>query len=380
MQQLPALGVRFGRFPSAIFCILLLASLAAPATIHLLGRSTDTTFIDNRPAKVFPALPISLAEFHQFPDNVTKFVDDRFGLRAELVKLNIRLNHRLGVSKVPNLFVGKDGWIFLKEDSAGFGVYRGLNRFSADELDRWINIMELFQRWLALHGSQFVVVMAPNQQTIYPDYMPGYITRVMPETRLDQIVRRLRERNSPLVLVDPRAELWDARRSALLYHRYENHWNPLGAFLTYQATMRAAAKLDPDIRGLKLEDFDIRMVQQRWPIPPFSEWAPNLGLKTGSNIVGVDPIATINGMKITKVRTRLDQAPSVLLFGDFLVTLDCSTTSKRVRRGQCTCIPLTYRFQPISFGSTNRGWSSTRSWSDPLPTIFQNTQRSKANC
>jgi len=84
--------------------------------------------------------------------------------------------------------------------------YRGIKPLTAAELDIWVDRMERQQREIEAQGSAFVAFVAPDQQTIYSDYMPAWATRVGP-TRLDQIMRRLAERGSQLRLVDPRAAM-----------------------------------------------------------------------------------------------------------------------------------------------------------------------------
>ena len=46
------------------------------------------------------------------------------------------------------MFMGKEGWFFLKTDSDVLDQVRGLNRFTTDdELDEWIDLMEGQRRW-----------------------------------------------------------------------------------------------------------------------------------------------------------------------------------------------------------------------------------------
>src|SRR5262245_17126005 len=99
-QQLPALGLSLGRLPSALLIVAVLSTLFAPALIQLTGRQTDPSFLDNRPPARAPALPASLSlnALGQFRTELINFVDDNFGLRAEMVKLNIRVRSAIGVS------------------------------------------------------------------------------------------------------------------------------------------------------------------------------------------------------------------------------------------------------------------------------------------
>lgn len=306
MQQLPAPGLRFGRLQSLLLSIPVLCALAAPAIIHMSGWATDPSFLDNRPPAPFPS------SFTNFRERLTRFIDDGFGLRAELIKLNVLLYAELGVSKIPNMIVGRHGQFFLKHEKVDFDQFRGLDVFSPAELDRWIDVMERYQRWLQARDIAFVVVAVPSAETIYPELMPFYVNRVGPETRLDQILRRLRERGSTLSFPDLRPDLWRARAQGRLYNKYESHWNNLAGFLGYQAIMR----LLPSVHPLTFEDFILVSVPRGWLIPPRTEMVPALFLKNANPVIDTEPIAVVNNVPIVQTKTTISDGKTVLLYGD----------------------------------------------------------------
>src|SRR5690349_20737219 len=126
-QQLPALGLSPGWLSGALLTVAVLATLFAPALIQLTSRQTDPSFLDNRPPARMPAWPssLSLGDWRRFHSGLTDFIDDNFGLRAEMVELNVRLRGAIGVSAIPSLLVGKDGWFFLKTDADVLDQARG---------------------------------------------------------------------------------------------------------------------------------------------------------------------------------------------------------------------------------------------------------------
>jgi hypothetical protein len=300
-QQLPPLGVRFGKAASMALCILGAVSLAAPALVHLSGNNTDTSKLDNRRPAPFPALPTG-ADVENFDrlwllrKRLVYYMDNAFGLRAELVTLNARIKMLMGLSAVDTMVAGRDGWHFLKVHEDILDQYRGIKPLTAAETDAWIDTMERRQREVEAHGSAFIVFIAPDQQTVYPDYMPAWATRVGP-TRLDQIIQRLKERGSQLKLVEPRAAMQTARSRGLkIYSAYESHWTPLGAFIGYDAIMQKAEASLTDIRILRVSDFDVGTQTVRWVMPPVVETLPTLTVKQG--------------------RSPKDGALSVLIVGD----------------------------------------------------------------
>jgi len=294
------LGVWFGKAPSMALCILAAISLTAPALVHLSGNNTDTSRLDNRRSAPFPALPtgVDVENFDRLwllRKRLAYYMDNVFGLRAELVTLNARIKMLMGLPAVDTMVAGRDGWHFLKIHEDILDQYRGIKPLTAAGLDAWIDTMERRQREVEAQGAAFIVLIAPDQQTIYPDYMPAWATRVGP-TRLDQIVQRLKERGSQLKLVDPRAAMQAARSGLKLYSAYESHWTSLGAFIGYSMVMQQAARSLSNIRILRESDFDIGAVTATWAMPPVTETLPTLTLK--------------------QVQSPKDGAPNVLIVGD----------------------------------------------------------------
>jgi hypothetical protein len=299
-QQLPPLGVRFGKAPSIALCILGAIALIAPAIVHLSGNNTDTSQLDNRRPAPFPALPtgVDVENFDRLwllRKRLVYYMDNVFGLRAELVILNARVKMLIGLPAVDTMVAGRDGWHFLKIHEDILDQYRGIKPLTAAELDVWIDTMERRQREVEAQGSVFIVFIAPDQQTVYPDYMPAWATRVGP-TRLDQVVRRLKERSSQLKLVDPRTAMQAARNGGVkLYSAYESHWTSLGAFIGYSAIMQQAAGSLSNIRVLQGSDFSVGAGTVRWTMPPVAETLPTLTVK--------------------QLQSK-DGAPTVLIVGD----------------------------------------------------------------
>jgi len=315
-QQLPPSGVWLNRVVSFLLTGLVLGTLCAPALVHLSGNATDPTFIDNRRPAPLPDPPTTIDRLDKFRDKFIKYIDDNFGLRAELVRLNVLVNSWIGVSSVPGLLIGKDSWFFLKTDFASLDQFRGLNRFTDRELDAWIDAADGYRRWLEAQGIAFMVVVAPNQQTVYPEHMPDYATRVWPETRLDQLSRRLRERQSPVTWIDLRASLWAARGRGRLYNKYEGHWNALGAFVGYSAMMQPIGKMFPGASTLTIDDFTIGSTKSRWNIPPLMETFPILSQKRPSHVTATELVATVNNQPVNKVTTDIAGGPDVMVYGD----------------------------------------------------------------
>lgn len=166
---------------------------------------------------------------------------DRVGGRATLLRLyNRSLLRVLGVSPAHDVLLGRDGWLyFLGEDATAFDrYYRGTPEVSAAELGRVLAELRRRDRWLASMRIPFIVTIAPDKATIYPEHLPRWATPSRRPTPLARLVDAIRADGS-LSFVDLRGPLMSAKAHAQVYYRTDSHWNLLGAAVAYREIMRS---------------------------------------------------------------------------------------------------------------------------------------------
>src|ERR1700730_9306912 len=184
------------RLVIAAFCVMLLL----PFVTQVIGLSTDSN-TENRNLAPFPKID-SVREIKFLSKLSENYVNDRFGLRDELVHLNSLIRFSLGLSSTKNVVIGKDGWLFYTADKL-MEQHTGADIFNPVDLENWVRQMEADRDWLARRGIAFYIVIAPDKNTIYPEKLPDYPRGAI--TRLDQLATRLR--SSDLEFVDPREEI-----------------------------------------------------------------------------------------------------------------------------------------------------------------------------
>jgi len=202
---------------------------------------------ENRRLAAIPLLPRTFKDAGRYTDRWLSFYRDHFGLRNTLIHaVAVSRFHGLGADTDGNVIIGKDGWLFFRPDGDhDLIAFRGLNPLSDDELTAWQNLLEKRNAWLASKGIPFLVVIPPDKQTIYPEYLPPEYQRLRPQSRLDQLVERLRQTHSPVRFIDLRAALLAAKPSGILYHKTDTHWNDSGAFVGYSVIIQAVRELLP---------------------------------------------------------------------------------------------------------------------------------------
>lgn len=151
--------------------------------------------------------------------------------------------------------VGKDGWFFFARDNV-IDDYRATQPLTSLELQQIAeNIIQTRDR-LAEQGIEFLMLVAPNKATIYGEYMPDIYNVVGSQTRLDQVQQYLRAQTD-IEIVDPRQDLLAAKPDSRLYEKTGTHWNDYGAFIAYQALMRAMQSRDVAVTLPSLNDYTV---------------------------------------------------------------------------------------------------------------------------
>ncbi|WEK54163.1 MAG: hypothetical protein P0Y55_16635 [Candidatus Cohnella colombiensis] len=211
---------------------------------------------ENRILVTNPFLHLNDMSFRGFTGQFESFINDHFAFRDRLIRWNNDIKVKwLGMSSVDKVIIGKSGWLFYNGDGS-IEDYQGLETFSDEQLQSIRDNLEERKQWLAAQGIEFYVAVAPNKNTIYPEYLPGYIRKGQNITRLDQLLAYLRS-NSDIEVIDLRPTLLEHKSDGQLYRKNDTHWNELGAFYGYEKIIAEVRQDLPGIEPLSIHDFKV---------------------------------------------------------------------------------------------------------------------------
>jgi SGNH hydrolase-like domain, acetyltransferase AlgX len=191
----------------------------------------------------------NLDSLETFSKRYENYTDDNFSFRNFLVKINTMVSSKVyDVSAVPDVLIGKNGWLYYVAKSQGSSLedYMGLIRVDSVNLKWMLSSMERTNLQLTKMGIEFVFVVVPDKQTIYPEFLPSNVheNRRYP-TRLIQIMNYL-GKHSSMQIIDLGAPLKNRKNVARFpfYKKTDSHWNHYGAFSAYQEIMKSM-KIEP---------------------------------------------------------------------------------------------------------------------------------------
>jgi hypothetical protein len=157
---------------------------------------------------------------------------------------------------------GKAGWLYMGKTVVRHGTleyFRNIRPFTMEELEEWKKLLAHRYQWLEARGIRYLFVIAPNKNTIYPEYMPANIRKVHPYSRMDQLVDYLKKHSS-VHLADLRPALLEAKKHRPVYSRTDTHWNDYGAYIAYREIMMHISRYFKQARPMPLSRFKIKIV------------------------------------------------------------------------------------------------------------------------
>jgi alginate O-acetyltransferase complex protein AlgJ len=133
--------------------------------------------------------------------------------------------------------IGKERWL-IYTDEGSIDDYQHINAFSEADLMRLQEDLDTLNETLRQKGIKFLVVIPPNKNTIYPEYVPEEIPVANAPSRYDQLTKYMRQHGKTQIL-DLRPALLEARKTRVVYFSKDTHWNDYGAVVAYQQIILA---------------------------------------------------------------------------------------------------------------------------------------------
>lgn len=239
----------------AYICILTVLIILPMVFYAVFGKYLDTKNWENRALADLPQL--TSKNIREYPGQFEAFFNDRLPFKYQLIFLNSWINYYVfHTTNSKSVIVGKDGWLFYKGsqvmDEDPVGDYRGTNLFTEEELQTIATNMQHAKDVLAAEGREFVILIAPNKERMYEEYMPEGYGDPASYNRLVQVTAYLAEHTDVKVVnaYDTLRAYKEAHPEDLLYYTYDTHWNNVGSYLGARELSDALGWELPDLNDV----------------------------------------------------------------------------------------------------------------------------------
>ena len=230
-----------------VILILFLFFLIMPNIIYrIFYKNFDHANYENRTLASKPILV--LTNINEYPKKYEEYFNDYLPFRNELVKLK-NLNDIFIFKNVFNsiVFLGKEKWLFHK--------WNNTYSFNEEQLETAKNNLIHFRDELKKNNIDFILLICPDKQLIYPEYVPNYIKGKLPNNGTEIFVEYIKD-NTDIKVVYPKEEFLKYKDKYQLYYKYDAHWNTLGAYIGYTELTRILNIDNKSIESFKILEFD----------------------------------------------------------------------------------------------------------------------------
>jgi hypothetical protein len=173
---------------------------------------------------------------------------------------------------VEAVLLGKQGWMFLDD----LTEYRGLSIAQPEAIEGWKEGYLQRQHWVEQRGPHFLLVIAPQKGTVYPENLPDYAHPLANRTRRNQYLSSTHR----LHILDLTSSMIEAKQAGSLYYKYDTHWNFLGAYFGARAIVNYLHSHFENVPAFNDQQFALTDIDNQTQTFGDEGWY-NLGVRIG---------------------------------------------------------------------------------------------------
>lgn len=191
-------------------------------------------------------------DYREFPGLFENYYNLNVPFRSQLITLNSLADVVLFRERSVNdkVVIGDQNWLFYSAES-DIEDYKGTNLFTPGQLEQIADQLVASRDYLAQRGTEFVLFLAPNKESVYGEkLLPSYY-RKGELSRAQQLVSYL-QKNTDIRVVYPLSEMLAYQDDYSLYWHYDTHWNAAGGYIGARALLKELGIAIPPIEEMTL--------------------------------------------------------------------------------------------------------------------------------
>ena len=201
---------------------------------------------EKRNASLLPVFRADSADV--YVHNLEAYLKDQLPGRNRMITMNNLTKYTvLGQFNDPNVYFGKDGWMFYIGQNAK-EMYENHHPLSAQELEKMKSVLVERRNWLRERGMKFYLMFPPMSNFVYPEKIGDGLYCFNKKRKLEQLADYLTQ-HTDLQLIDVFDPIVEAKKKYRydMFYKTDAHWTQVGAYFAYAAIIDRLRKDFPDI-------------------------------------------------------------------------------------------------------------------------------------
>jgi len=226
------------RKKNIVLIIFFVAILLLPLLDNIFHFSPVKNLFEKRLPAAFPENPKNISDLVNYPKKFEEFFNDNYGFRKSYIFANSKIMDNIfNESPSSRALIGKDGWLYFDNQNS-FLDAQGLAKI--DEEKTKLMVKSFIKNWQNLKAKNidYLVVIAADKTSIYPEFLPDFIKISNGEHRIDKFIAALKKAAPNFPVLDLRPHLQEAKKQEILYQKTDTHWNSRGAYVGYAEIMK----------------------------------------------------------------------------------------------------------------------------------------------
>lgn len=237
---------------SALALIIGLTLLPAGLQLtHIISGQSGDTLEENRALEDWPQWAEADNNLASFTANISGFLNDHFGGRAQAIRVRNKLFRLVGDSSVSVLQGQTQGWYFLN-DGMLWESYSGRLAFSDQDVETWLSSLRRLQTAAQNEGAVFAAIIPPDKARIYPKHAPARYKAPSDRRFVSALFASARSGRYGLLDIEP--AILRAKQDGPVFFKTDTHWTSRGAFQAYDDVMAYYNANGAQFDTLKRED------------------------------------------------------------------------------------------------------------------------------
>jgi len=243
---------------SLFLSIIFLLAICLPLGYKLMGGKNIYINTENRYLSKMPGWSWIPSAIVKFPQNFQYYFNDNFGLRDAMIRIKHQIMMNVfKTSPTPTRVVlGQDGWMYSIEKN-DFEDFLGLNPVSEEKLLSLEN--EINQKLQPENNKNIKLyfLIAPDKETVYPEYLPGYEKGLDTQRRFRDFYQRLQLDNG-IKAINVLDALISAKAMDRVYYKTDSHWNYFGAYTAIEEIVKQMSEDFPSLGPIPLSFYSTK--------------------------------------------------------------------------------------------------------------------------
>ena len=238
---------RIGRI--IILCAFIIIICCSRGIWFFAERYLDSTNYENRQMAVRPTFTVD--GYESFSNEYTSYFNDNLPFRNALITLNSAIDYFcFGRGGGGDVVVGKNNWLFYSrvDDGDPISCYKGTYLYTDEQLAAIADNCVRQRDFVESMGKEFVILIVPNKERMYSEYMPEKYGEPAENYPVLQIYNYLKE-NTDLRVLYLYDDLMRAKEKLdeNIYCKTDTHWNYVGAYVGASVLLKEFGIDLPDI-------------------------------------------------------------------------------------------------------------------------------------